>query len=183
MKRQLVLGSGSASRRAILTHANIPFIIRKADIDEKAIGDRSIGTFDNCKHIVTSLGNAKADAILSKYSSDEEIKGKILVTADQIVLCNNKILEKPNSLDEARLFIQQYGSPHHCQTVGSIVLTDINTGTRRTMIDTSKIYFKPIPSEIIDKLIDEGEVIHCAGGLMIEHPLIQPYIIGMYIHL
>ena len=47
------------------------------------------------------------------------------------------------------------------------------------MLDTSKIYFKPIPSEIIDKLLDEGEVIHCAGGLMIEHPLIQPYIIGM----
>ena len=30
--------------------------------------------------------------------------------------------------------------------------------------------------EVIDKLISEGIVFHCAGGLMIENPLILPFL-------
>jgi septum formation protein len=33
-----------------------------------------------------------------------------------------------------------------------------------------------MPDDIINKLIAEGDVMWCAGGLMVEHPLIVPYI-------
>lgn len=33
-----------------------------------------------------------------------------------------------------------------------------------------------IPEDVVTKLCSEGTVLHCAGGLMVEHVLIQPYI-------
>ncbi|KAE8723685.1 Maf-like protein isoform 2 [Hibiscus syriacus] len=42
--------------------------------------------------------------------------------------------------------------------------------------DRVEIYFHEIPDEIIEKLIEEGAVLHVAGALIIEHPLIMPYV-------
>ena len=39
--------------------------------------------------------------------------------------------------------------------------------------------FRPIPEEVVEQLIEEGEIFQCAGGLMIEHPLITPLILSM----
>jgi len=33
-----------------------------------------------------------------------------------------------------------------------------------------------MPDDVIDKLIAEGDVMWCAGGLMVEHPMVVPYI-------
>ena len=172
---RLVLGSGSASRKFLLTEAGYTFLIRKADIDEKAIGERSIPGFENAKELVMNLGVAKADAILKKYHDDMEIQNSILITCDQVVLCNNKILEKPVDVMEARSFISQYRH-NYCQTVGSIVLTDITSRKRVASVDTSKIYFNDIPESVVDRLLAEGEVLQCAGGLMVEHALVQPHV-------
>lgn len=42
-----------------------------------------------------------------------------------------------------------------------------------------QIHFSPIPQELVDKLIAEGEVFWCAGGLMVEHPLVTPHVTRM----
>ena len=39
-----------------------------------------------------------------------------------------------------------------------------------------QVHFKPIPEVVIEQLLDEGMVFRCAGGLMIEHPLVSPLI-------
>jgi septum formation protein len=172
---RLVLGSGSASRKFLLTEAGYRFLIRKADINEKEIGDRNIPGFENAKDLVMKLGISKADAILNKYCNDMEIQNHILITCDQVVLCNNKILEKPIDIKEARSFIEQYRH-NYCQTVGSIVVTDITSRKRVAAVDTSKIYFDDIPDSVIDSLLAEGDVLQCAGGLMVEHALVQPHV-------
>ncbi|KAL0432417.1 UNVERIFIED_CONTAM: 7-methyl-GTP pyrophosphatase [Sesamum latifolium] len=40
----------------------------------------------------------------------------------------------------------------------------------------AKIHFHDIPEQIIDNLIEEGNVLNVAGGLIIEHPLVLPYV-------
>ena len=99
----------------------------------------------------------------------------ILLTADQVVVYDGCILEKPFDLKEARVFINRY-SNSCCSTVGSIVLTNLNNGKQVSGVDTATIHFDAIPQHVIDEIIEEGEVINCAGGLMVEHPLLQPYI-------
>jgi len=122
------------------------------------------------------LAVAKADTIIGRLTADQ--KGKILLTADQVVTHEGKILEKPLDANEAREMMQGYGrSP--CSTVGSCVLTDTATGKRVQGVDVATVHFSPIPSETVESLIAEGEVFYCAGGLMVEHAQIRPCITKM----
>ncbi len=169
-----ILGSGSFSRKLILKSNNINFEVLKADIDEYSIGDRSIGTDEKTSELVLLLANSKADAII-KNGIPDKLYGQLLLTCDQVVTHQNKILEKPKDINEARKFIQSY-SNSFCSTIGSLILTDTISNKRRHCIDKATIYFNTIPNDIIEKILDEKICLQCAGGLMVEHPLIQPYI-------
>jgi septum formation protein len=175
----ILLGTGSASRRMIMTNAGYEFDVVKADLDERNIGDRSDGNIDKTKSLVSLLATAKADAIMDLLHTDESLKskyvGRPLLTADQVVVCNNMILEKPLNAEEARTFMKMYGD-HPCMTIGSVVLTDTVTKQRVEAVDTATIYFDPISDNVIEQLIEEGIVYNCAGGLMIENPLVLPFI-------
>jgi septum formation protein len=147
------------------------FTVVKADIDERALGDRSSDA--NVQELVLLLANAKADAIIGRLKPEE--RGPVLLTADQVVTCNGNILEKPLNVDEFKSFVSEY-AVHPCRTVGSVVLTDTATGRRVHGVDTASIYLRPLPTETVEALIAEGEIFYCAGGLMIENPLVQPHI-------
>ena len=112
----------------ILTAAGYDFEIVKADIDERALGDREAigGDIERTKELVLQLANAKADAILELLKNDPaklpSVPGssgpspyRVLLTADQVVVCNNTILEKPLNEQECRAFLHMYGS-HPCTT-------------------------------------------------------------------
>ncbi len=86
-----------------------------------------------------------------------------------------RILEKPESEAEARQFIAGYARAA-ASTVGSVVCTDLATGATFEGVDTAHIHMEPLPARSVDALIAEGEVFWCAGGLMIEHPLVAPHI-------
>jgi septum formation protein len=147
-----VLGSGSFTRKLILKNAGYTFSVIKADIDERALGNRDDAS--RASDLVLLLANAKADAILPKISGT--FLSEVLLTADQVVVYDNRILEKPSSREEARSFIEGH-CRKPCSTVGSIVLTDIRSGRRVSGVDTATVFFDPIPSSIIDELLDEGE--------------------------
>eukprot|EP01040_Poterioochromonas_malhamensis_P009750 gene9750-10592_t len=172
---ELLLGSGSFTRKLILRENGFQFRVIKADIDEKKLGNREIGS--SPQELVTLLANAKADAILAMIERDIRLREncRVLLTADQVVTYQGTILEKPVDNEEARKFIRRY-SRSSCSTVGSIALTDLNTNKRVTGVDSSTIHFKQIPDDIIEAIIAEGNCIHCAGGLMVEHELLAPYI-------
>ena len=56
--------------------------------------------------LVLLLAKAKAEAIIKSGRIPIEMNHEILLTADQIVLYDNTILEKPKDLVEARKFIE-----------------------------------------------------------------------------
>lgn len=172
-KVNFVLGSGSFTRKMILSRHGFRFDVIKADIDEKAIGNRSPEA--NPGHLVELLAHSKADAVLRKISDLGLDPKGILLTADQVVVHENHILEKPVDESEARKFISLYNG-NQCSTVGSIALTDLKTKTRICGTSTATIHFRVIPDEIIDQIVAEGVCVQCAGGLMVEHELLQPYI-------
>ncbi|KAL6318001.1 hypothetical protein AAG906_031057 [Vitis piasezkii] len=122
--------------------------------------------------------SSQAEAILPKlpvghYKMDAE--PTLLITSDQVVVYEGMVREKPSSKEEARQFIKDY-SGGHAATVGSVIITNLKTGFRKGGWDKVEIYFHEIPDEMIDKLIEEGTVLYVAGGLIIEHPLILPFI-------
>ena len=39
-----------------------------------------------------------------------------------------------------------------------------------------QVHFHPIPEDVTEAMIQQGFVFQCAGGLMVEHPMVLPYI-------
>ena len=181
----LLLGSASFTRKLILSEMDIPYHKCVRPIDEKALGDRSK---DNPHDLVLTLACAKMDHLVSEIQngnceddmpSSNHNKGDdwVVLTGDQVVTWEGNILEKPESIEEAKRFVQGYGkSP--CSTVGSCVLTHLPTGITVKGVDTATIHFKPtIDGDLVDKMLAENApILSCAGGLMIEHPLVREHI-------
>jgi len=175
---RIILGSSSSSRRAIMdglaSAFGFAYEVRTADIDEKAIRHAAP------EELVLALGGAKADAILAKLAAEAPPApggggggDGYLLTCDQVVVHEGRILEKPEGEEEARRFITGYARAP-AATVGSVVVTRLATGARRAALDLATIHMAPLPAADIDALIAEGEVLWCAGGLMVEHPLVAP---------
>ncbi|BFG17800.1 hypothetical protein CerSpe_040720 [Prunus speciosa] len=170
---KIILGSASAARRKILAEMGYEFTVMTADIDEKCIRK------EKPEELVLVLAQAKADAIISKLQTinnqDKDAEPTIVIAADTVVVYEGVIREKPSSKEEARQFLKDY-SGGHAATVGSVHVTNLKTGFSKGEWDRVEIYFHEISDEIIEKLIEEGTVLKVAGGLIIEHPLILPFV-------
>jgi len=182
----LILGSASFTRKLILKEMGVPYDIVVRPIDERNLGNRET---DTPKHLVHRLATAKMDHLVQEIaagnckddlpSSSNEF---VVLTADQVVTCNDEILEKPDDIDQAKEFVAQYGS-HPCSTVGCVVLHHLPSNTRVFDWHVATVHFnrltltKQAASQLVDDLVQQdAPVLSCAGGLMIEHPLVQQYV-------
>lgn len=173
---KIILGSASAARQSILREMGFNFSVMTADIDERAIRR------EKPEDLVMALAAAKAEAIISKIANlkNGEISSEplLLITADQVVVHEGVIREKPSSEEEARLFIKGYSRAPAC-TVGSVMVTNLKTGLKKGGWDKAEVYFHPIPDDVVESLIKEGLVLKVAGGLLVEHPLTSPLVEAM----
>lgn len=103
---------------------------------------------------------------------------------------------------QARDFIASY-SRSPAGTVGAVQCTDLSSGQTFSAVDFTWVsahaqmcqaplqkklipkfvtiflvqtHFQPIPSDAIEQVIQEGTVMKCAGALMVENPVLMPYI-------
>lgn len=177
---RIILGSQSQSRHAILREMGYKdFEVVTAGIDEKSI------RLPKAEDLVMTLARAKAEAILAKLALNPSFTNRgegdvpvLLITADQVVVHQGLILEKPRSAEEARLMIRGY-TRAPAITVGSVLVTNLSTGVRVGGVDKAEVYFNEIPDEVIEALLDEGDVFYTAGGLLVEHPLVSPLVEAM----
>ena len=184
---RVVLGTASAARRGVMDgvarELGVGYEVRKAGIDEKAIRREDPG------ELVLALADAKADAILAQERGDLAGAAGVLITADQVVTQvapgggpgapNFIILEKPESSEEFRAVARSYvGNPP--STVSGLVVTNLRTGARARGVDVVEIRFgSPFPDSTLETLEAEGDVFYCAGGIMVEHALVEPHIEAM----
>src|SRR3989339_1134219 len=162
---RLILGSASKWRKIILEKAGYTFEVMTADIDEKAI--RS----ENYEELPLLIARAKADALLLKI-----VEPSILITSDQVVVCDGELWEKPKDEEEAKRFMKSYSEGKAGQTNTAVVVTNTENGKRAEGVDIAKAYFKEIPDKIIEEYIKDGDASQCSGGFTIDHPLLIPYL-------
>ena len=89
----LVLASQSASRKAMLTEAGVPFTARPADVDERAIEAEMNGS--PSAEVALSLARAKALAV-SAIAADDWVLG-----SDSLVTVDGRQFDKPRGQAEA----------------------------------------------------------------------------------
>lgn len=163
---KIILGSQSANRREVLEKAGYQFEIMVPDIDEKAI------RHSNFYELPVLLANKKANALLPRIKEPV-----ILITADQVIVWNGELREKPRDLAEARHFLETFsGSPYPAECVNGIFITNTATNQVITGRETSKVYFSKIPQENIEAFLASGLSLKCAGGFTPQSPLFLPYL-------
>lgn len=161
---KIILGSASKGRKSVLESMGYEFEVMVADIDEKAI------RFNDPKKLTLALARAKADVLQRKIHEPA-----LLITSDQVVVWNGQIREKPESEEQAREYLRGY-SQHPAEVVTTVVVTNTATGKRKEGVDVVRVSFAPIPEEVIEKFIKEGDPFSHAGGFTIRSPILQEYI-------
>ncbi|KAM1198337.1 hypothetical protein ACFX15_009435 [Malus domestica] len=72
-------------------------------------------------------------------------------------------------------FYQGY-SGGQATVIGSVLVTNLKNRKKKRWLAQSRDCLYVIPDEVINSLIEEEITVNVAGGLMLQHPLIFPFV-------
>lgn len=159
----LILGSSSKSRKQVLELIKWPFTTMSPDIDERAI------RCSNPIELPRLIAIAKAKVLLERLKADK-VKGPlVLLTADQVVVFQNQVREKPLNDTEAKRFLTSY-SNDYVSTVSAVVATHYPSERQACDVDVAHVFWNEIPQDAVDRVVARREIFSSAGGFRIEDP-------------
>jgi septum formation protein len=133
---QIILGSASPRRQELLKSLGFEFLIKPTHADESFPADLT------AQEIPIYLAEKKADVY-----PDELKETEILITADTIVWCEGKVLNKPVNFVEGKKMLETLSGKMH-EVFTAVCLKSGNKQT--TFFYVSKVYFKKLKSEEIE---------------------------------
>ncbi|MEO1042708.1 MAG: Maf family protein [Pseudomonadota bacterium] len=154
----IVLASGSASRRAILEGAGILITVERPKVDEEALKP----TFADLAPRALALALAKAKAL------SVVVPGAIVIGADQVMEFDGFAFDKPKSKDELKeRLAAMSGRPHHLR--GAVVIHR-DGEIIETIQESSTLTMRELSPEEIGGYVDEAgdDVLATVGGYALE---------------
>lgn len=103
----LVLASGSASRKALLTAAGVAFIADPADLDEDAVMAALKARGADAAMVASELAQQKALAVSSRHP------GKLVLGGDSVIAFDGEYLSKCASPEDARAQLARLSGRTH----------------------------------------------------------------------
>jgi septum formation protein len=153
MPKQLILASSSPRRQALLKQVNIPFSVRKPDVNESQI------TAADPRERVIQLAELKGLATPMLH------KDEVILSADTIVSYNNEIFGKPKDRDEAYSMLSMLsGSVHEVFTGVSLRSAD----KKITFAEKTKVTFWPLSGTELAEYLSADEAYDKAGAYGIQ---------------
>lgn len=120
---------------------------------------------ENPSVIVQNLALRKATDISRKK------KGALVIGADTLVVYENSILSKPNSVEEAQKMLSVLsGNCHSVFTGVALIKTDAreNILRKKTFVEETKVYFGNLSRKEIDVYVRNGSPMDKAGSYGIQ---------------
>lgn len=150
----IILASRSPRRRDLLTKLGVAFEVHSADIDETEREGETPLTY------VRRVARGKAQAIAAKHP------GRVVLAADTPVLVGRRILQTPQTVEEARVMLKlQSNRRVHVPT--AVVAIDAK-GVVREAISDSYVKLKPLSDTEIESYLSSGYWRGVSGGLKCE---------------
>ena len=151
----IVLASASSRRLDLLRQINIvPDKVIAADIDETP------RTKEKPKALATRLSQDKASAVSAQNPAS------FVLAADTVVACGQNILDKAETSEQARKYLEKLSGRRHRVYGGIALITpDGRILTRSCM---TIVQFKQLTAQNIDAYIASGEWEGKAGGYAIQ---------------
>ena len=149
---QLILASASPRRRELLSLFGIPFVIRVADIDE---------TMDSSKLPCEEVGRVSRRKALAVDAEPDDV----VIAADTIVVCENRVLGKPKTEEEAVSMLTLLSGRDHQVMTG---VTVRRGETCETFTDVTDLHFRKLSQKEIRRYVASGEPMDKAGAYGIQ---------------
>lgn len=154
-KLQILLGSASPRRRALLAGLDLPFTAINIDADESYPADLQAGD------IPYFISRSKAKAYAPKLQPNQ-----LLITADTIVWSDGRMLGKPHDADEAYAMLRALsGKTHQVYTAVTFAqkLSTVNYQLS-TIVDRTDVTFAELSESEIDYYVSKYRPFDKAGA-------------------
>jgi septum formation protein len=158
-KPELILASSSPRRQELLREIGIPFQVHAANIDE----DQIMGEVPSAYAL--RLAREKAQAVATHYPQS------YVLGADTIVVVDSEVLGKPRDQGDAvRMLRLLSGRGHEVITAVSLVApgTVAPGKLAETRANTTKVYFRELAEDEIQRYVAGGEPMDKAGAYAIQ---------------
>ena len=156
MSSRLILASGSAIRRQILDGAGLDYEVIVRPVDEAAIKAAMLAENSRLHDIADALAEAKAMRVSRQEPG-------LVIGADQIMVMDGTLFDKPKSMSEAReRLISMRGKKH--ELIGAVVICENGMPVWRHICRT-KLWVREFSNQFLDKYIEtEGEALTKSVG-------------------
>jgi septum formation protein len=151
---RLILGSQSPRRREILSFFSIPFEQATPPFIEEAVPFHG----DPVEY-ATSLAKGKAESLHRQYPK------AIILTADTVVYCNQKIYNKPCDFEEAVSFLSDYSGKWQSVFTGVSVRCD---DAEYSGCEETKVLFNTLTTDQIHRFLNTISWQDKGGGYTIQ---------------
>ncbi len=151
----LILASSSKYRKNLLGRFGIPFQCEAPDIDETARPN------EDPADLVSRLAMEKAAVVsrLNPYS--------VVIGSDQLAVFNQQIIGKPGSRQAA--FKQLSGfSGQVLEFLTAVSVQSLQNGFCEQFTDCTKVHFRKLQREEIERYLDSEKPYDCAGAFKAE---------------
>lgn len=150
---KLILASGSPRRKELLEMLKVPFAVKPANIDE------TIEENQPPEEIVKDLAIRKAAIVAQEQPSD------FVIGSDTIVVCDSKIMGKPDNYLHAQEMLSLLSGKVHTVYTG-VAITSPN-GSEAFCVATT-VEFWPLAKGLMTTYLDSGEPFDKAGAYGIQ---------------
>ena len=154
--KKIILASKSPRRKELLENLNIPFVIEVKNTPEETYPENLLKV-----EIPEYLAIKKA----SFYKNETNQSDTIIITADTIVYCENRILGKPENYDEAFEMLKLLSGRAH-EVITGVAITSKNKQV--VFSSVTKVFFKELTDDEIDYYIQAFKPYDKAGAYGIQ---------------
>jgi septum formation protein len=151
---KVILASGSPRRRQLLSGAGIEFEVAESGVPEVRIDG------EPARDYALRMAQAKARAVSA------QMRATIAIGADTIVVCEDQVLEKPLSSDDARRMLRMLSGRTHLVVTAFAIARDGHIVESEAV--ESQVTFRTLGDAEIDEYIATGEPFDKAGAYGIQ---------------
>lgn len=162
MKQKIILASESSARKNLLQQAGVDFKCVAARIDEGAIKNSLQSEGAKPNEIVDTLAEYKALRVANNFPND------IVIGSDQILVCNNIILSKARTFDEAKKTLNLLKGKSH-QLLSAAVIYENNKPVWRT-VSRAQLFMRDFSDNYLDEYISTSNenILSSVGCYLLE---------------
>ncbi len=151
---RLVLASSSPRRKDLLERLGVTFDVEAPRLDETRRPDELPG------ETVERLAREKATAVAGP--------GKVVVSADTLVVHSGHVLGKPGHPEEARAMLRLVEGSSHDVFTGIAVGHWDGSVVTESAVDVAEVVFLPMTTEEIESYVSTGEPMDKAGAYALQ---------------